>query len=203
MAIQTVSWNAEVPISVATNATSLSFSMVAVGSGGVDVSGELFTVAARANTYGLNQGEGAAVLPVSAKAVEFNGLNRNAVIRGVAPSLVSTQTVTGFSVGPGQFEWMLFASSQLLTIADFDPATSTTRQLPGFQLRNGASQLTQGWAANGIYHPAEIEIPRSTRYLYALARGWYGNLRSTAAPSGTGITQIEVYSGALTLQIDV
>jgi hypothetical protein len=200
MAIQTVSWNAEVPIVAAPNASGLTFSLI---SGGPDLSGELFTVCARANTFGQGQGEGASVLPASAKAVAFDGLNRKAVIRGIAPSLVSTQTSMGLSIGPGQLEWMLFASSSNLTIADYDPANSTSRQLPGFQLRNQAWQLTQGWAANGVYHPAEIEIPRSTRFLYALARGWYGNVRSTATPVATGATQVEVYSAALTLQIDV
>jgi hypothetical protein len=200
MAIQTVSWNAEVPIVVGQNASSLSFSLI---SGSADLTGELFTVAARANTFGQSQGEGANVLPITAKAIAFNGLNRKAVIRGVAPSVVSTQACTGLAVGPGQLEWLLFASSNSLTLSDYDPSTATTRQSPGFELRNQAWQLAQGFSANGIYHPAEIEIPRATRFLYALARGWYGTVRSTASPvAGPGF-QMDVYSAALTLQIDV
>lgn len=202
MAIQTVSWNIEVPIKVAPSASGSTWSLI---NGAEDLTRQLFTIAGRANTYGISQGEGAGVLTSSTKAVRFNGLNRKAVIRGVAPSIVSTQTAPGLSVGPGQIEWLLFASSEDISVSNYALTNNTSRQQPGYQLRTQASQISQGWASNGNYHPAEIEIPRSTEYLYALARGWYGKVRSVASNVNTSAndTELEVYSACLTLQIDV
>ena len=195
MGIATVGWRAAL-----TNYVDV-LSGIASRSALTVAGGELCTIDGRALTHHPRTIEGTNVLPQAEDAVFLGDLNRRVVIRGVVASDVTMAAHTGSTIGAVPFEWCVFCSSQALTISAFALTDGTTRKLPAFELQRDAQQIMWGIGSTGAYMPCEVELPRSARYLYALARVWMPAMAGNATANNGSV--VEIASGVLNLQLDV
>ena len=182
MGITTVGWRASLPNYVDVVGGIASRGTLTVAGG------ELCTLDARALTHHPRTIEGTNVLPQAEDAIFLGDLNRRVVIRGMAASAVTMAAHTGSTIGAVPFEWCVFCSNHALTISAFALTNTTSRLLPAFELQRDAQQIRGGIGSTGVYMPCEVELPRSARYLYALARVWMPQMAGAAtANPGTSV----------------